>query len=277
MSNILSIDVEEYFHANNLQKVAPVSSWDTLPSRVVDSTNKLLKLLSRKSVKATFFVLGYVAKKHPSLVKEIAQHGHEISSHGFMHQLVYDQSPEQFYNDINDAKKLLEDLSGKEVLGYRAPSFSITEKSPWAYSQLCRAGYRYDSSRYPIWHPRYNNLGKSCDPEIITTEFGKITVYPLATASIKLSNKEIRLPIAGGAYWRHLPLSYIKWGMSQNLKKEINVYYLHPWEIDSAQPRFKELGKVTQLRHYGGSKNFLRKIEILIDKFTFTSFREVIS
>lgn len=274
MINILSIDVEEYFHANNIQKVVPISSWESLPSRVVDSTKIILDLLEKKSIKATFFILGYVAKKHPNLVKEIASLGHEIASHGFMHQLVYEQTPDQFFEDIHSSKLLLEEIIGKPVIGYRAPSFSITDKSPWAYSQLCKAGYKYDSSRYPIWHPRYNNLGQSTEPETIKTENGEIIIYPLATASLEIFGKKIPCPIAGGAYWRLLPFSYIKWGMKK-ASSTFNVYYIHPWEFDFEQPRFDQLSKITQYRHHGGSKNFIKRLDIISDMFSFKSFSQV--
>ena len=268
MSNILSIDVEEYFHANNIQQFSPISTWDNLESRVEASTYKILESLAKKNTTATFFILGYIAKKHSKLVKDIANAGHEVASHGNMHQLVYEQTQKEFYEDILTAKKILEDTVGKEVKGYRAPSFSIKDSTPWAHESLVQAGYEYDSSLYPVWHPRYANTGKNPNPHFIETKSGKLKIYPLATAS--LLNK--RLPIAGGAYWRLLPFSYIKWGKKQ--KRECSVYYFHPWEIDAEQPRYEQLGFLTKFRHYGKSSVFLDKIENILDLFSFKSFEE---
>ncbi len=268
MTNILSIDVEEYFHANNIQQFCPIDTWDSLESRVEASTYKILESLEKKNAKATFFVLGYVANRHKQLVIDIAKAGHEIASHGNMHQLVYTQTSEEFYKDVLDAKKILEDIIGEEVKGYRAPSFSIKDSTPWAYDMLAKAGYSYDSSLYPVWHPRYSNTGKNPEPHIKETKFGSIKIYPLSTAMLF----DKRLPIAGGAYWRLLPFPYIKWGMKQ--KRECSVYYFHPWEIDPEQPKYEQLGFLTKYRHYGKSNVFLKKIEDILDLFSFKSFKQ---
>ena len=154
----LSIDLEEYFHAANLEPYYGRKGWDSLESRVEISTERLLELFESRNTKATFFCLGWVAKRKPKLIQKISKLGHEIASHGFEHEIVYQQKEDQFFQDIHDSKKLLEDITSTEVKGYRAPNFSITEKSPWAYDKLIEAGYLYDSSLYPVAHPRYKNL-----------------------------------------------------------------------------------------------------------------------
>jgi polysaccharide deacetylase family protein (PEP-CTERM system associated) len=275
MRNIISVDVEEYFHAANLAPVAGPGRWRSLPSRVDWATREVLDLFDRHSTKATFFVLGYSARRYPQLVKDIVAAGHEVASHGYGHRIAYQQSPQQFLRDVRIAKQLLEDISGVEVLGYRAPNFSITPKNPWAYSSLVEAGYRYDSSRFPVWHPRYANQQASLLPETLDIEGSPLTVFPLAVATLDVFSKTYRLPVAGGAYWRLLPCWYSAWGLRQcNRAQRIGVTYFHPWELDPGQPVFSELPLRTRIRHYGNASTFKERVAYFLKRFEFSSFAE---
>jgi polysaccharide deacetylase family protein (PEP-CTERM system associated) len=276
MVNVISVDVEEYFHAANLAEVAPRSSWSQLPSRVVETTEKTLEIFARHKVQGTFFILGYVAQRFPELVKSIQNAGHEIASHGFEHYIAYEQTQAEFLEDVSSSKKLLEDITGIEVLGYRAPNFSITPKNQWAFDCLIEAGYKYDSSRYPVWHPRYANIGASTTPEYVVREKGKILEFPLATARPCSKFNNFNLPIAGGAYWRLLPLPYSLWGLRSRQKQEntCTACYFHPWELDSEQPRFKGLGFLTQLRHYGRTHRFEKVLDSILSSFEFEPFNK---
>ncbi len=271
--NGLSIDLEEYYHAENIKNYFPANS----PSRVEESTIKILNFLESKNIQATFFVLGQVAAAHPELIKIIATSKHEIASHGFNHQLVYTQSPEEFREDIIRSKKLLEDITGQAVLGYRAPNFSITEPVSWAFDLIAQAGYKYDSSVYPIYHPRYSNLRKPRFPYIHLNN-GLLEI-PLATTQLSLGQKNFNLPIAGGAYWRLLPLCYSKWGLARlnQLEQKTAFTYFHPWELDPKQPKALGLKLSTKIRHYAGQASFLKKLDRLTTKFQFTTYAKLIS
>lgn len=271
MLNVISVDVEEYFHAANLAAVAGPGKWAALPSRVDYSTHKVIELFARAGIKATFFVLGSVAQSNPQLVREIAQEGHELASHGFGHRIAYEQTPEQFFEDVNRTKQMLEEISGKPVFGYRAPNFSIRDENAWAYDKLIEAGYKYDSSRYPIWHPRYANQDKSTKPEIISRDKGKLYIFPLAVGVLRVFGRELRLPVAGGAYWRLLPKAYLLWGLRGAQKSSPGWFtcYFHPWEFDSEQPFFNKLSFLTKLRHYGRIGTFEQKAEQILRSFSF--------
>lgn len=267
----MTIDLEEYFHATNLDPVAGPARWHSLPSRVEFSTHKTLELLARNATRATFFVLGYSARRHRALILEIAQQGHEIASHGYGHRLSYDLTPKAFFRDVRKTKFFLEDLIGQEVLGYRAPNFSITDRNLWAYDELIRAGYRYDSSVYPVRHPRYGNLQRSVFPEVIRRAEGEIVEFPLATAVLRLIGSEIRLPVAGGAWWRLFPMGYLTWALRRIEKvpgQPLNCYF-HPWEIDPGQPRFDALPRLSKLRHYSRVDTFDRRLEAFMKTFAF--------
>ena len=275
MINSLSVDVEEYFHASNLEVVAPPRDWHRLQSRVVPSTEQILEMFARTNCKGTFFILGYVAARHPALVRAIAAQGHEIASHGYSHRLAFSQTPKQFFRDVLRSKRLLEDISGKPVLGYRAPSFSIRSGNSWAYDCLLEAGYRYDSSLYPIRHPRYANQDRPLASVTLDREKGKLFIMPLAVQDLHFFGREIRLPVAGGAYWRLFPRSYIHWALSGLDRKRSFNCYIHPWEVDAAQPRFEQLSFLTKLRHYGGVKTFANTVEHFLRSFKFAPLEEV--
>jgi polysaccharide deacetylase family protein (PEP-CTERM system associated) len=277
MRNALTIDVEDYFHVAAFSRVISKTDWDSMPLRVEDSTLRILDLLDEYEVKGTFFVLGWVAKKKPSLVKGIAGRGHEVADHGYSHDLIYEIGPDKFRADIQRSRTLLEDIIGEKVLGYRAPSFSITEKSLWALDILIEEGYRYDSSIYPIFHDTYGMT--SCDPfpHEIQRASGSIQEFPMTTLNINLPFKSIRFPVAGGGYLRLLPLWILRKALNQvnsGSGKPV-VLYFHPWEIDPAQPRVNA-GLKSRFRHYVNLHKTEDKVRKLLSSFRFGPMREVL-
>lgn len=277
MLNSFSADIEEYFHASNLAAFAPPSAWHHLPSRVEEATQRVLDCCAEYKVRGTFFVLGYVAARHPNLIREIVKAGHELASHGYSHRLAYEQTPKQFLRDVSRTKKLLEDLSGKPVFGYRAPSFSIKKDNAWAYDALLQAGYIYDSSIYPIWHPRYDNREESVLPGKILRQNGTIYELPLATLDLSYKRLTLRLPAAGGAYWRHLPrlycLSVLK--IINKLARRGFVCYTHPWELDERQPVFVNQSALELRRHYGNLQRFENTLKAYLRSFSFVPIVEL--
>ena len=271
MLNAISIDVEEYFHAANLEPYIPREKWNDQVSRLSYSVNKTLDILDASSTKATFFILGSLVKKHSKIIQSISKAGHEIASHGFNHKLVYQQTSDEFFEDINSTKKALEDCTQRKVVGYRAPNFSITDKCSWAYEKLIEAGYKYDSSIYPIWHPRYANTDKSTAIEIKTINSKKIIEVPLSVYSMSVGN--LKLPIAGGAYWRFLPTWLIKSLLS---KREVNCCYFHPWELDTNQPLVDNIKLLTKFRHSWGTKSFDKKLSNILRSFSFVPIQELL-
>ena len=275
--NAISVDVEDYYHARNIELLTGRRIWASLPSRVNYSTKLCLELFKKRKVKGTFFVLGAVARKDKALIREIQKDGHEIASHGFRHHLAYEQSEKAFYRDICCSKKLLEDITGAKIEGYRAPNFSITDKNQSAYEALLKAGYTYDSSLYPVYHPRYNNLGKPLEIHKKELSNGNIYIAPLAVLEKQLFGKTFRLGVAGGAYWRIFPELLIRYGLA-NLKKMKRpaICYLHPWELDKGQKIFHELGFLQRLRHYGGISGLAQKIDNHLLRHSWVSIKELI-
>ena len=275
MLNVISVDVEDYFHATNLDTIVGPARWHSLPRRVEYGTEKLLELFARHNAKGTFFVLGHSARRVPQLVRKIAERGHEVASHGYGHRVAYLQSERAYFRDVNRTKRLLEDITGAPIIGYRAPNFSIRDSNAWAYDALIRAGYRYDSSLYPVWHPRYENADKPTSHFVLNRPAGSLLIVPLATCEVQALGHSWRLPVAGGAYWRLLPERYCRWGLRRiAANKRQFVCYIHPWEVDTEQEKFKGLGPLTHLRHYGGIQGFERRIGSFLDEFTFTTIRE---
>ncbi len=277
MLNSISVDVEEYFHAANLEAAAPPSAWHRLPRRVEKSTERVLEVFARNNVRGTFFILGCVARRHPQLVRNIAAGGHEIASHGYSHRLAFSQTPKQFLRDIRRAKLLLEDITAQPVIGYRAPNFSIRSDNRWAYDALLEAGYVYDSSVYPTWHPRYANQHMPVESFRENLRAGHIFVFPLAVARLPFGTGELRLPAAGGAYWRVLPRWYstaVLRSLESSGRKAFHCYF-HPWELDAEQPVFPQLSFLTKFRHYGGAEKFEGRLEHFLRSFSFAPLREV--
>ena len=270
--NALTIDVEDYYHVAALAPSISRNSWDERESRVVDNTRKLLAIFEEFDVRATFFVLGWVAERHPHLVKEIAARGHEIGCHGFSHRVVYEQSPEEFREETRRSKDLLENLIGSEVLGYRAASFSITSKSLWALDILVELEFAYDSSIFPVRHDRYGIPDAERAPHRISTPKERsIAEWPLSTAQVL----GCRLPLAGGGYFRLLPYWFSRRGLASINTRERRpfIFYLHPWEIDPAQPRVPA-GRLSRFRHYTNLEKCEERLRRLLHEFRFSTARD---
>ena len=273
MVNALTIDLEEYFHPTEVQKYVDAASWPGLPSRVEPQTNQLLQLLDARKTRATFFVLGWVAERHPRLVRAIFDAGHEIACHSYAHQLVYRLSPDEFRRDTARAVAAIGDAAGVIPRIYRAPSYSITRESLWALEVLAESGFTHDSSIYPIAHDRYGIPGSPREPHIIRTPSGPMTEVPAATA--RLASGAV-VPIGGGAYLRLLPYRYTAAGIRRvNLDEARPVcIYFHPWELDPDHPRLAT-GIVARARTYTGLRGMRHKIERLLSDFRFSTLTSV--
>ena len=245
--NAMTIDVEDYFHVSVFDGIVSRRDWDAMDSRVCANTERLLAMFGESGITATFFVLGCVAQRFPALVQRIAGLGHEVASHGFAHRLIYDQTLTAFREDVRRAKRLLEDAAGTAVVGYRAPSYSITPRSLWAIDVLIEEGYQYDSSIFPIRHDRYGIPVSSRQPYVIRRDAGDIVEIPGSTARFLGLN----MPVGGGGYFRILPYEWTRWGIGRinRHEKRPSVFYLHPWEIDPGQPRLPA-GRLGRFRHY---------------------------
>ena len=268
--HLFTVDVEEYFQVNAFEGFVSRQSWDELPSRVERSVVRLLELLERHDAKGTFFTLGWIADRHPHVVRAIADAGHEIASHGWWHQRVVTLTREQFREEVRGSKRLLEDVVGAPVLGYRAPSFSILPRVDWAYDVLLEEGYRYDSSVFPIRRRDYGNPQAPPHAHVVERSAGAILELPMATTRIG----GVRVPGAGGAYLRMLPF----WITTRTLREsssrgESAVLYVHPWEIDPDQPRL-EVRLSARLRHYSRLDRTLPRLERLLEEFRFMTIAD---
>jgi polysaccharide deacetylase family protein (PEP-CTERM system associated) len=273
MRNVLSVDVEEYFHPTELQGVADRSRWYTFPSRIEAQMQALLELLDFHKTSATFFILGWVAERHPKVVRRISACGHEIACHSHLHRLVYDLSPAEFRADTERAVLSIEDACGVSPRAYRAPSFSITRRSMWALEILAENGFTHDSSIYPIVHDRYGIPGFDRHAHMLQTASGPIFEVPVATARISSSTIA---PVGGGAYLRLLPYRYTAAGIRRLNESEQQpaCIYFHPWEFDLEQPRL-DSGRLSKLRTYTGVAGMKRKVEKLLSDFSFSSLSSV--
>lgn len=270
--NAMTVDVEDYFHASAFDRTVARASWDQLESRVVANTRRLLQLFHERNVRGTFFVLGWVADKFPSLVREIANHGHELASHGYHHQLVYMLTPEQFREDVHRSKNTIEQIAGVKVRGYRAPSFSIVKQSLWALDVLIEEGFAYDASIFPIRHDRYGIPDAPRQAHVIQRSAGSIVEVPSSTVRAGQAN----YPIGGGGYFRLFPYALTKWGITQvNDEGQPAVIYIHPWEIDPEQPRLPA-SMTTHFRHHVGMNTTIEKLTKVIDDFAFGPIRDVL-
>ena len=266
-SHFFTVDVEEYFHVNAFESVVSRAEWDRYPGRLSRSMPLLLEALGRHGARATFFVLGWVAKHQPDIVRAIVREGHEVASHGFWHQRLTTLTPDAFRADVRASKEALEAVSGQQVIGYRAPSFSIVPGGEWAFDVLLEEGFQYDSSLFPIRRRGYGYPGAPRVVHAIRRGAGTLTEIPLATATLA----GLVLPAAGGGYLRQLPFALIRRAFRQASSRAIPAtFYIHPWELDPDQPRLP-VGAVTQLRHYRGLSRTLQRIERLLTEFRFTS------
>ena len=281
ISNYLSIDVEDYFQVSAFEEASPRCTWADRELRVERNTEKVLAILAERGIKATFFVLGWVAEACPGVVRKIAAEGHEVACHGYGHRRVCHQSREEFRQDIQRSKGVLENLSGTAVLGYRAPSYSISPRCFWAFDELVAAGFRYDSSVFPVrhdlygmpdWH-RFRSLARrhgngSWEPaghdDWITPCLLELPITPLQLLGVNL-------PIAGGGYFRLFPYWVTSWGLRRINQEEGRpfVFYLHPWELDPEQPRLSGAGWKSRFRHYVNLDKTEPRLRQLLQDFSF--------
>ena len=264
--NAMSVDVEDYFHVSVFDGIVPRSKWADMESRVRANTDKLLDLFDEFGVSSTFFILGWVAERHPELVRDIAARGHEVASHGYAHRLIYDQTPAAFRDDVRRAKHLLEDAAGCAVDGFRAPSYSVTPRSLWALDVLIEEGYHYDASIFPVRHDRYGIPVSPREPFAIHREGGSLTEVPGSTVRVGALN----FPIAGGGYFRILPYAWTRWGIDRlnTVEQRPAVFYIHPWEIDPDQPRLAT-GWLGRFRHYRNLDKTEGRLRALLSEFRF--------
>jgi polysaccharide deacetylase family protein (PEP-CTERM system associated) len=272
--NAMSIDVEDYFQVSAFDGIVPRANWDRMESRVERNTARLLDIFAEFGVRSTFFVLGWVAERHRDLVSAIARAGHEVASHGYAHRLIYDQTLAAFRDDVKRAKAILEDASGQRVVGYRAPSYSITTRSLWALDVLAEEGYEYDSSIFPIHHDRYGIPLSPRLPYQIQRGSRMLVEVPGSTTRVG----PVNLPVAGGGYFRLLPYWWTRWGIARvnKIDKRAAVFYLHPWEIDPDQPRLPA-GRLTRLRHYRNIDKTEARLRRLLRDFRFDAVDTVVA
>ncbi|MGB2641874.1 MAG: XrtA system polysaccharide deacetylase [Candidatus Acidiferrum sp.] len=273
MRNALSVDLEDYYHVSAYNQSVTQDQWSSQEDRVERNTDLLLQWFDEAGCKATFFTLGWVVEQHPEIIRRLAEQGHEVACHSLRHRTVYEMSPADFREDTRRAKELLEDASGKQVFGYRAPSFSITDKSLWAFDILASLGFTYDSSIFPVRHINYGMPEMSRSSFVVNTSHGPIVEFPMTTLELAGA----RSPLAGGAYLRLLPYWYTRWGiryLNRHENRPVCVY-VHPWEIDPGQPLLK--GTLTaRLRHRLGLSGLEKKLRSLLRDFEFCPLGELL-
>jgi len=262
--NAMTCDVEDYFQVSAFAPYIDRDSWPTRECRVEANMERILAIYERHGVKATFFTLGWIAERYPSMVKKIVAAGHELASHGYGHLRASDQTRAQFDNDIRSSKALLEDIGGQEVIGYRAPSFSIGHANLWALEALQEAGYRYSSSIYPIAHDHY---GMPDAPRFAFYPHGPDGLLEVPVTTVNMLGRN--LPAGGGGYFRLLPYALSRW-MMQKVNREDRqpaLFYFHPWELDPGQPRPEGLDVKSRFRHYVNIERMESRLEQLARDF----------
>jgi polysaccharide deacetylase family protein (PEP-CTERM system associated) len=272
--NAFTVDVEDYYQVSAFERDIPRETWDAHEQRVADNTQRILALLKRCGVRGTFFVLGWVAERFPQLVEKIHRQGHEIASHGFWHRLVYQQTPEQFRNDLRRSLDAIRTATGLPVTGYRAPSFSITAASEWALDILIDEGIEFDSSIFPIHHDRYGIPGAPRWPYRVKRQRGGLWEFPPTVARFAGLN----IPVGGGGYFRLYPLAWTLRMLRRINRKEQRAFvvYVHPWEIDPQQPRLGAGSRLARWRHHVGIATTERKLEMLLGQFMFGTVTDVL-
>lgn len=260
--NAMTVDVEDYFQVSALAPHVQRSTWDSRTCRVERNVGRLLEMFERRGAHATFFTLGWIAERYPHLVRDIVAGGHELASHGFSHQRATEQTPAEFRDDIDRSKKLLEDLGGLPVHGYRAPSFSIGHENPWAFDALLECGYRYSSSVYPVQHDHY---GVPDAPRFPYASRPGLVEIPITTTPMFGRN----LPAGGGGYFRLAPYWLSRWALRRvnRLDGRPAIFYFHPWEIDPQQPRVGGVDLKTRFRHYVNLDRMESKLDRLLTDF----------
>ena len=270
VNNVISVDVEDYYHVEAFSDVVKRSDWDSYPSRVEANTRRLLDLFDEAAVEATFFILGWVAERYPGLVREIVARGHEPACHSYWHRLIYKLDPKEFREDTHRSKDVIEQAAGCAIFGYRAPSYSIVSKSLWALDTLAEAGFTYDSSIFPIHHDVYGIPDAPRFPFRIATSSGALVEYPATTFRL-FGGKN--LPVGGGGYLRIFPFWYTRMGAARASRENLPlISYVHPWEMDPDQPRLA--GRLTsRLRHYTNLSRTDSRLRDLLALGSFSSFR----
>lgn len=271
--NAMTVDVEEYFTVQNLDGIVPRERWPAQAMRVEDQTRRLLDLYDRHQIKATFFVLGWVAERNRALVREIHHRGHEVAAHSYWHRLVFDMTPAEFREDLIRVRDLLQETIGAKVTGYRAPTYSITEKSLWAHEILVEEGFEYSSSIFPITHDRYGIPSYARFPQLLSVGGRPLWEFPLTTLRVGGRN----LPVAGGGYLRLLPVRPVAAALAivNNVEHQPAILYLHPWEIDPEIPKFKQ-GFLRDTRGYIGLSAMIEKLDSLCQWFEFGTVASVL-
>jgi polysaccharide deacetylase family protein (PEP-CTERM system associated) len=272
MLNALTFDVEDYFHVHAFDGVIPRDQWESIPRRVCESTRFILQLLRNHNTRATFFVLGWVADRHPELVREIAADGHELASHGYAHEAVSSLTRERFRSDVSRSlEAILSACPDAQIRGYRAPSFSINAETPWAYEVLNELGFAYDSSISPAtFHDRY---GMPSAPRFAHVAAGKLTEIPVSTIRLLGCN----WAVAGGGYFRLMPLAITNWAVRRiNREGQPVVVYLHPWEFDPDQPRVTAASLRSRIRHYVNLRHTAERLQQLLRQFRFGTIEDVL-
>ena len=274
MKHVLTVDVEDWYHVENLRRAIPPERWSGMEARLDGNVDRLLTLFAERGVQATFFVLGAAAERHPRVVRRIAEAGHEVASHGWSHDLIYRQDPGTFREETRRSKALLEDLAGAAVDGYRASTFSVTQKSLWALDILAEEGFSYDSSIAPLRHDRYGIPGAPLEPHLRELEGGrKLAEFPVSFFRVL----GCRFPLGGG-FFRLFPLRWIVKGLQRYAARGVpGGIYLHPWEIDPHQPRVEGLGLLPRFRHYVGLSRTHAKLDSLLRAVSFTTMRDALS
>jgi polysaccharide deacetylase family protein (PEP-CTERM system associated) len=260
--NALTVDVEDYFQVSAFESHVSRADWEQQPRRVESNVERILELLDEHGARATFFTLGWIAERHPAMVRSIAERGHEIASHGYSHRRASEQKPDEFFADVLRAKEILEGVIGNCVRGYRAPSFSIGPRNAWAFDCIARAGYRYSSSLYPIHHDHYGAPGA---PRFAHETRPGLLELPVATVRVWNTN----LPAGGGGYFRLLPYKVSRWSLERihRLDGKPAMFYFHPWEIDPGQPRFNGVPAKTRFRHYVNLERTQARLSRLLRDF----------
>ncbi|CCE23116.1 Polysaccharide deacetylase domain protein [Methylotuvimicrobium alcaliphilum 20Z] len=272
ITNAMTVDVEDYFQVSAFEKTIAKSEWETLPQRADYNTHRFLDLFEKHNIKATFFTLGWVAERHPSLIQRIVKEGHELACHGYDHIRVTELDPEQFRNDVVKTKKMLEDIGGREVIGYRAPSYSIGASNPWAHNILAEVGFRYSSSVYPVKHDLY---GMPEAPRFMYEPIEGKNFKEIPITTLPLAGKN--WPCGGGGFFRFYPYFLSKWAFNVINQKEHQpgIFYCHPWEIDPEQPRQKNVSFKSKFRHYLNLDKMEGRIVNLLHDFSWDTMSNV--
>jgi polysaccharide deacetylase family protein (PEP-CTERM system associated) len=262
--NAFTIDVEDYYQVHAFAGAVAREDWDSLPSRVERNTTAFLDLLAERGAKGTFFVLGWIAERHPGLIRRIVDEGHELASHGWDHTHVHRQTRAEFKADVRRTKQLLDGIAGAQIAGYRAASFSITEDTPWAHEVLAEEGHRYSSSVYPIRHDHY---GMASAPRFPHRPRGADGVVEVPITTVRLFGRN--LPCGGGGYFRLLPYTASRWLMRRvnGADRRPCIYYCHPWEIDAEQPRVANISRKARFRHSVNIDRMPARLRQMLDDF----------